>query len=129
MKIDRYFKLLGRECHLVAHDNYGGRKVFSFGVETASGTYAVLLQKYPEGSSLESHTDLDGSNKVLWFLLKKAKKGGLTIVDGPHKSYLFGRMMTFDGGHCSHEVTKVESGSRITLIFQRSVWRPMPAHI
>lgn len=128
MSINQYFRLFGHEWHLVVGD-YQLRKVFSLGVETKAGTYAVLLQKYPEGSSLDSHTDLDGSNKVLWFLLKKARKGGKTVVDGPHRSFLFGRVMTFDGGHCSHEVTKVESGSRISLIFQRSVWRPLPARI
>ncbi len=124
MNLDRYFKLFGRECRLFICDNYQQRSVCSLRMETKAGSYSVLLQMYPEGSSLESHTDLDGSNKVLWFLLKKAKVGGQTIVDGPHRSFLFGRVITFDGGHCSHEVTKVERGSRISLIFQHSVWRP-----
>jgi hypothetical protein len=34
--------------------------------------------------------------------------------------------MIFDGGRFSHEVTKVERGSRISLIFQHTVWRPRP---
>jgi hypothetical protein len=127
MNIDRHFRLFGREClHLMIYENYQGRQVWSLGIETKAGTYSVLLQKYPQGSSLESHVDLDGSNKVLWFLLKKAKSGGLTIVDGPHRSFLFGRVMIFDGGRFSHEVTKVERGSRISLIFQHTVWRPRP---
>ena len=127
MKIDRHFALFGYACHLSINNDYGSRKVSGFRIETKSGTYGVLLQKYPEGSFLANHTDLDGSNKVFWLLLKKAKVGGRTIVDGPHKSFLFGRAMTFDGGHCPHEVTKVESGSRISLILQHSVWRPLPA--
>lgn len=81
---------------------------------------AVLLQYYRTGFELKSHTDCDGSNRVVWFLLKKSRKGGDLLVDGPVKTKLFGRMKTFDGAVSSHCVTKIEKGTRISLIFQSS---------
>lgn len=106
-----YLRYDGRYCFMLSREHPGG---FS----AAHPCYSILLQHYPEGTDLRRHRDLDGHNRIVWVLLKAARAGGETKVYGDHKSYLGGRVMSFDGGTTDHEVTKVAKGSRTSLIFQ-----------
>lgn len=96
------------------------RWILSLGIGDSVYKRAILLQYYRTGFQLKCHTDCDGHNNIVWFLLKKSKKGGDLYVDGKVKTNLFGRMKRFDGATTPHGVTKLEEGTRLSLIFQHN---------
>ncbi|HXA11602.1 MAG TPA: hypothetical protein VNW93_05350 [Mycobacterium sp.] len=96
----------------------GPRAYLSVGVGTGTDSYSALLQLYRTGGDLPAHTDCEGSNRIVWFLLWRATEGGDLVVDGPVRPYLGGRIKTFDGGTTFHSVTRITRGRRVSLILQ-----------
>jgi hypothetical protein len=94
------------------------RKVIQAGLRIRRADLALLYQRYEPGYSLYSHIDGPKHNHVLWLLLRRPKAGGELVIDGPHRSYLRGRIKLFDGGQQIHEVTRVEGSHRSILMFQ-----------
>ena len=122
----RYFQcmlvLFGHPVHLnfasINEVKRGRRNYGSISVEVKGGLRSVLYQHYHQGYTFDRHTDLKGSNRVVWVLLQKAQEGGDLYVDGPCRHYFAGRVKTFDGGRSPHGVTKLVKGSRRVLMFQ-----------
>ena len=126
-KFDWEFPFFGRIGNIIFASKFDSRTkpsrwVLSVGLRQYNvlDDRSILLQYYREGFELKRHTDLDASNKVVWFLLKKSKSGGELVVEGPIKSYFFNRIKVFDGGKQYHAVEKITCGSRISLIFQHA---------
>jgi hypothetical protein len=94
------------------------RKVIQVGLRLRRRDLALLYQRYEPGYSLYSHIDGPKHNHVLWLLLRRPKAGGELVIDGPHRSYLRGRIKLFDGGQQVHEVTSVQGSHRSVLMFQ-----------
>ena len=81
--------------------------------------FAIQLQYHPTGFKLLPHIDGYKSQKNLWILLKKAKKGGHLRVEGPIKEIIPGRVRLYEGAHV-HWLTKIEEGDRWLLILYSS---------
>lgn len=77
--------------------------------------FAIQLQYHPEGFHLKPHVDGYASQKNLWILLKPAQEGGELRVEGPVKSWLWGRVRYYNGSDL-HWLTKIKKGSRLLLI-------------
>ena len=119
------FPIAGQTGEIRYNSHFDGktipsRWILSLAVGKNGYKRALQIQYYRTGFQLNCHLDCDGHNNIVWFLLKKAKKGGELYVDGPVKTNLFGRMKRFDGARTPHGVTKVEDGTRLIVIFQHN---------
>ncbi len=99
------------------------RRAWSLGWNARTTHYSILLQRY-EAMEFPLHTDLDPKrgehNNALIVVLRRARRGGEFMVNGPHQRWLGGRVWRLDAGQVEHGFSRIERGSRWSLMFQRA---------
>lgn len=86
-----------------------------WGLKPERWELALQLHIQPSGFSLHPHVDGYRTQMNLWILLWPARAGGRLLVDGPVRSWLWGRIKLFDGA-CEHYLTEVLGGPRVLLM-------------
>ncbi|AXQ68860.1 hypothetical protein HOU00_gp265 [Caulobacter phage CcrPW] len=125
----RVFRYMGREdgnpMRIVYSRNFGpslnGETRFTLvlGIDTKLFSYSLMINRYSERYVLNPHTDGIDHNEILLLELIRARAGGVFSAGAGARSWLKGRIWRLDGGQVEHGFTKIEKGSRLTLIFQR----------
>jgi hypothetical protein len=112
---------LGVAHHPVFNRCWNGgaeRKVIMVGVRLRRFNVGLLYQRYRPGYELHKHIDGPQDNHILWLLLRRSKAGGELEIEGDHRSFLGGRVKTFNGGRQIHGFTRVEGSDRVVLMLQ-----------
>ena len=114
----------GNPFFLVYSPNFGpslhgeSRFVLSLGFYSKRALYSLMINRYSRGYELNQHTDGVERNDLLLLELWRAQRGGVFTAAGG-RSWWGGRIWRLDAGAVEHGFSKIEEGSRLTVIFQR----------
>lgn len=81
--------------------------------------YSLMINRYSRGYELNQHTDGVERNDLLLLEVWRAKRGGVFSAGDGSRSWLSGRLWRLDAGATEHGFSKIEEGSRLTVILQR----------
>lgn len=115
----------GNPFFLVYSPNFGpslngeSRFVVSLGFYTKRALYSLMINRYSQGYELNQHTDGVERNDLLLLEVWRAKRGGVFSAGDGSRSWLGGRLWRLDAGAIEHGFSKIEEGSRLTVILQR----------
>lgn len=81
----------------------------------SNSIHSLHLIDYPLGSNLNTHLDSRSSHTFV-FILENAFKGGDVIMEDKVYKFDAGTVLEYNGQKVMHGVTKIEKGSRQTLV-------------
>ena len=81
----------------------------------SNSIHSLHLIDYPLGSNLNTHLDSRSSHTFV-FILENAHKGGDVIMQDKIHKFDAGTVLEYNGQKVMHGVTKVEKGTRQTLV-------------
>ena len=81
----------------------------------SNSIHSLHLIDYPLGSNLNTHLDSRSSHTFV-FILENAFKGGDVIMEDKVYKFDAGTVLEYNGQKVMHGVTKIEKGTRQTLV-------------